>query len=141
MPGLFRGWRDLLHLTTRGCERALDVHQTNHNPGEGQGVVSGSGGGQYGTEKYFTLYFPGMNKYFYKKFLLLAFRKKKKGLFGERSLGLSWESSVAGLKGGTKNSRLRTHHEGRHRGRQALKRFREPGWEKVCLECWIWAGA
>lgn len=91
-------------------------------------------------EKSFTLYFPGMNKYFYKKFLLLAIRMKKKGLLGEGSLGLSWESSVDGLRGGMKNSRLRTHHKGKHRDRKASKRFREPGWEKVWLECWTWAG-
>lgn len=57
-------------------------------------------------EKYFTLYFPGMNKYFYKKFHLLAIRMKKKGILGEGSLGLSWESSLGGLRGGMKNSRL-----------------------------------
>lgn len=74
MPGQFSSWRDRLHFSTWGCERALDVHQTNHNPGRGQTVVPGSDGGWYGMEKSFTLYFPGMNKYLYKKFLLLVIR-------------------------------------------------------------------
>lgn len=51
-------------------------------------------------EKSPTLYSPGIKKYFYNKFILLAIVMKKKGLLDEGSMGLSLENSMDGLRGG-----------------------------------------
>lgn len=51
-------------------------------------------------EKSLTLYSPGIKKYFYNKFILLAIVMKKKGLLDEGSMGLSLENSMDGLRGG-----------------------------------------
>lgn len=81
-----------------------------------------------------------MNEYFYKTFIPLAMKIKKKGLHDESSTELSLEGFVDGLRGGKKNSRLKTQHQKKRRGRQALKRFREPELGRFWLECWMWAG-